>query len=336
MDRPRAPLTRRLVAVALVAAAAVAGGSALLLRDAPDVPAVPGDGLRITYAVDDLTSGSRTEEVVELDRPLRSRRLVGDGGSATTETGVYDRADGGWRQIAVVAPGEVGSDLRLLAALRWADRQSLTRQDGDGNVAGRPCTWWLTREPLDLAPFAPATRADSARSCVGGDGLLLADTWRAGDRDLRRRTATSIVRPLRVDVLDGRVEPIRPELVQVAVERRAVPVDDLVVVPPPQGLRRIGAARATEVEPGTTTPVRRFERAVYADDTDVLVVDQVRGPLEERGEPVDLAPLGPGWVQATGGGLVITVRLGVEQHLRVRTSIPYDVVREWLVGLRRT
>ena len=332
MDRTRAPLRRAALAAALLVAAG-AGTVVLLPRD--EDPEPPGEGLRITYEVEDLTSGARSTEVVELDRPLRSRRLVGNAGSATTETGVYDRADGRWRQIAVVAPGEVGSDLRLAAALRWADRQSLTRQDGAGTVAGRPCTWWLTREPMDLAPFAPATASDSARSCVDGDGLLLADTWRAGGRDLRRRTATSVVRPVRVQVLDGPVEAIRPELVQVAVERREVPVDDLVVLPPPQGLRHVGAARVTELEPGTTTPVRRWERAVYVDAGDILVVDQVRGPLEVRGESVDLAPLGPARVQATGGGLVITVPLGPEQHLRVRSSMPYDVLRAWLVGLER-
>jgi hypothetical protein len=333
VDRSRAPLSRRFVAAALLVAAAAAGGAVYVRGDEAPAAAVLS-GVRITYGVEDLVSGTRTTEVVELDRPLRSRRVTGDDGSATTESGVYDRSADGWRQIAAVPPGEVGSDLRPVAALAWAEQQGLARREGDGSAAGRRCTWWLTREPLDLAAVAPATATDSTRSCIGEDGLLLAETWRAGGQDLRRRTATEVVRA-RVEVLDGPVEPLLPELVTLGVQRLEQPPDDLVAVLPPAGLRLVAAARVTEVEPGTITPVRQWVRGVYADGSDLLVVDQVRGPLDLRGTEADLGPLGPGRVQATGGGLVLTVEVGPEQHVQVRTSLTYDVVRAWLVGLRR-
>jgi hypothetical protein len=289
----------------------------------------------VTYEVVDLTTQARSTEVVEVDGPLRSRRLTGSAGSATTERGVFDRRDGRWRQVAITPPGEVGQDLRLSAALAWAADQQLAARDGAGTVAGLRCTWWLTREPLDVATVAPATSSDRARSCVDDRGRLLADTWRAGDRDLRRRTATE-VRSMRLDVFDGTTpEPLPAALVLTAVETLAEQVDDLVVLTPPDGLRLLRATRSEDLEPGTTDVRRRIARAVYASDDDVVVVDQVRGPGDAPGQPVAVPALGTGHLQATGGGLVMTIPLGEDRRLRVRTSLAYDDLLAWLQTLAR-
>ena len=336
MARTFPPLNRRtLLVAALLLAAAAAGAALLLMRDDP-TPAAVGDRFRIRYDVVDRTTGRTVTEVHEVDRPLRSRWLTGDSGSATTETGVYDRADGAWRQLAAAPPGEVGQDLRLTAALDWAGAQGLAEQDGTATIAGRRCTWWLTREPLDLAAFAAATDEDRARTCVDGSGLLLAEEWRAGGRDLRRRTATD-VRPLgNVDVFDGATpQPLAPGLVLTAVRPEPAPVSDLVTLTSPPGLTWLTGARSSDLEPGTTEVLRRSVRAVYAAAGEVVVVDQVRGPVETRGTAVRLGQLGAGQVQATGGGLVVTVPLGAEQTLRVRSSLPYDVLVGWLSGLSR-
>jgi hypothetical protein len=291
---------------------------------------------RLRYAVEDLTTGARTTEVVEVDTPLRSRRITGDAGSATTENGVYDRSAGRWRQVAVTAPGEVGQDLRLRASLAWASTRRLASTDGTGTVAGRRCTWWLTREPLDLAVIAPATSSDRTRSCVDDEkGLLLADTWRAGGRDLRRRTATGLTAPGHVDVFDGTEPAPLPSELVLAIATPAASADDLVVLTAPPGLRQRVVVRFGDLEPGTTTVTRQMLRVVYANERDLLVVDQVRGPTEPRGVPVQLDRLGAGFVQATGGGLVVSVQLGDEQLLRVRTSLSYPVLLRWLETVRR-
>jgi hypothetical protein len=335
VGRAVAPLNRIWVAAALVALAAVTG-AAFLLRRNDAGGGDTGSGIQVRYDVVDLTTQQRTVETVELQRPLVSRRVSGATGSATTERGVFGRFDGHWRQVAATPPGEIGQDLRLAAALAWARGHGLAAQDGTGRVAGRPCTWWLTKEPLDVAAFAAATADDRARTCVGADGLLLADTWRGGGSDLRRRTATQVRRIRSVDALDGETPPaLNPELVLTVVERLDAPANDLVRLTPPAGLRARAACRWSDLAPGTTDVTRRAVRAVYADDSDVLVVDQLRGPADAPGVPAELGALGQGRVQATGGGLVVTVPLADQQLLRVRTSLPYDALLAWLRTLRR-
>ena len=334
MGRSVAPLNRLVPAVALLLAAA-AVGTTVLLRD-DDPTAAVGDALRIVYAVEDVTTQERTVEVVEVERPVRSRRLAGDNGSATTDEGVFDRVDGRWRQVAVVPPGEVGADLRLPAALSWAEGHLLASRDGTGTVAGRRCTWWLTREPLDIAVVAPATAADRTRSCVDAAGLLLADNWRSGGRDLRRRTATEVHALDAVNVFDGATPaPLQAGLVLTVVRPQDGPADDLVVLAAPPGLTLEVAVQFGDLDPGTKDVVRRTVRTVYAGQGELVVVDQVRGPAEARGVPVAVSSLGSGRAQATGGGIVVTVPLGPDQLLRVRSSLPYDELIAWLSSVRR-
>jgi hypothetical protein len=109
----------------------------------------------------------------------------------------------------------------------------------------------------------------------------------------------------------------------------------LVQLTSPPGLSLRSACRWSDLEPGTTAASRRAVRAVYADERDVLVVDQIRGPVEARGLEVALPGLGTGQLQATGGGLVLTVALGPDQALRVRTSLGHDALLAWAAGLRR-
>ncbi len=323
----------RLVAAALLLAGAAAG-TAVLLRD----PSSPASAVRIAYTVEDLATGARTTEVLEIDRPRVSRRLLDDGGSMTTQDGVYDRAaDGQWRRLAVVPPGEVGQDLQLAAPLAWAETAGRATRDGTGSVAGRACTWWLTREPLDVAPFAPATAQDRARSCVDDRGLLLADTWRAGGRDLRSRTATAVTSVASLAAFDGATpEPIDARLVTTVVQQLSEPAGDLVIPRPPPRADLLAAVRMVEVAPGTTDVVRRTQRAVYRTGDVVVVLDQVdetAGPPVPQGDgEVDLGALGTGRVRATGGGLVVEVRVG-DGLLRVRSGLPLASLVAWMATL---
>ncbi len=294
---------------------------------------------RITYRVEQGAPGSPTTEVLEVDPGRVSRRLLPAGGAATTGSGVYDRdGQGRWRQLAVVAPGEAGHDLALNAPLEWAESAGLAQRDGLDEVAGLRCTWWVTGQPLDVGTFRAATQDDRVRSCVSERGLLLADTWRGGGRQLLTRTATE-VRALRaVDALDGQSPPaLNPLLVTTVVEARQAPVADIVRPLAPPGAALLSAARVTEVAPGTTDIVRRAERAVYVDGGVVTVLDQLRlaEPEPLRGDrEIALGALGSGRVSGTAGGLVVEVAVG-DGLLRVRSGLPIGPLVAWLTGLEQ-
>lgn len=335
MARSRAPLNRLAAASLLL----VGVGAAAVVWLGDDDPPAPSSAYQIAYAVEDLATGTRTTELLEVDRPRVSRRMLDGGGSATTASGVYDRSpEGRWRQLAVVPPGEVGPDLQLTAALTWAGAQGLAAQDGGATVAGRRCTWWLTREPLDLNAFAPATARDRTRSCVGDDGLLLADTWRADGRDLRRRTATAVRALPSVVAFDGSTpDPIDPRLVTTVVQPLQRPERDLVQPAPPPGAELLHAVRSVDVTPGTTDVVRRTQRTVYLQAGVLVVLDQVQetaGPPTPRGDrDVALGRLGTGRVRATGGGLVVEVRVA-DGLLRVRSGWDLAPLAAWLGDLQ--
>ncbi|TAL21910.1 MAG: hypothetical protein EPN99_06775 [Frankiales bacterium] len=335
MARTVPPLSRLVPAALALLLAVGAGGLAVLSRD--DQSAVAATGYRIAYDVVDVTSGRRTTELVEVDRSRGSRRLLPDGGgTATTESGVFDRVDGRWRQLAVVPPGEPGQDLQLAAPLAWAETAGLASRDGTGEFAGLPCTWWLTREPLDVGTFASATAEDRARSCVDDAGRLLADTWRAAGRDVRTRTATSVTSSISFDAFDGaRPAPLDARLVTTAVEPLTRPMTDLVRFAPLQGSSVAAVVRFVDVTAGTVEVERRVQRAVLTRDGAVVVLDQVRpaAPVTPRGDrEVDLGRLGTGLVRAIGGGLVVEVAVG-PGLLRVRSGVPLDELTSWLSEL---
>lgn len=321
----------RLVPIGLALGLVATGGWVVLSRD--EEPSASG-GYRIVYDVVDLSTGRRASEFVEVDRPDASRRVSQDGaGSATTSSGVFDRVDGRWRQLAVVPPGEPGQDLQLAAPLAWAETAGLAHRDGSGSVAGLRCTWWLTREPLDTGVVAPAAAADRARSCVDDAGRLLADTWRAGGRELRSRTARTVEAVAELDPLDGqRAAPVDPRLVTTAVEELSAPTPDLVRFTLLPGSSVVAAARFVEVVPGGAEVERRVQRTVLLRDGAVVVLDQVREPVARAplgDRDVDLGALGTGRVRGTGGGLVVEAAVG-DGLLRVRSGLPLAQLAGWL------
>lgn len=321
----------RLLPAGVVLGLAAAGGLVVL---GPDDEPATADGYRITYDVVDASTGRRATEVVEVDRPYASRRVLpGGAGSATTPAGVFDRADGRWRQLAVVPPGEPGQDLQLAAPLAWGEPAGLARRDGTGSVAGLRCTWWLTREPLDTGVLAPPTTDDRARSCVDDAGRLLADTWRAGGRGVRTRTATTVEPIAELDPLDGtQAVPVDPRLVTTAVEELPAPAVDLVSFRALPRSSVVAAVRYVEVAPGSAEVQRRVQRTVLTRDGVVVVLDQVReavarSPVGDR--DVALGALGSGRVRGTGGGLVVEVAVG-PGLLRVRSGLPLGELVGWL------
>lgn len=333
-----------------VAVAGASGGALWRLRSSDDGPnPAVASSYRVVYRVEDLTGAApRVQtETVEVVRPFRSRRRLAAGpppggtalgGNSTTEHGVYTiRDDGRAQQVAVAAPGEAGNDLRLVTSLAAAERRGLARRDGSGEQAGRPCTWWVTREPLDTADAAVASAADATRSCVSPAGLLLADSWRLGGREVRRRTAVTVAEQATLAGLaafgTATPEPLPATLVTTVVQRQSVTSDG----PQPGGLPQVAAALVTELTPLATppSPERRTTRRVYADGNDIVVEDRVRffvGTAQPRaGSPVSLGgELGTGQLRATPGGLVVEAVLPDGQLLRVRSSLPESVLVDWL------
>jgi hypothetical protein len=341
VGRSVAPLRRFLLA--LVVAGAAVGVVLVVVRaddgsGAPDQrgPDPTASGYRIAYDVTDLVAGGAMQEVVEVapvqggtvTLPASRLLLPGGGGTATTPSGVYDRVDGTWRQLAAVAPGETGSDLRLTATLAWAEGVGRARRDGTGMVAGLDCIWWLTREPLDAGPVAAATATDRARSCVDADGRLLADTWRAGGTDLRTRTATSVAPLARLDPLDGQSPAaLGPQLRTSAVES-AQPQGD-----PPPGCSWTAAARVLEAAPGTTELARTTTRQVADCDGQPVVLDRISGPdvVAPAGDEPLLVGTRQGSARGTAGGVVVELADG-EDLLRLRTAAPLGSVLGWLAA----
>lgn len=328
MGRPVAPLAR-LVAAGL--ALSVAGTAAwVATRDGPPAATTaPAAGYRITYDV--RSPGTTASEVVEVLGPV-SRRVAGETGTATTATGVYDRSGGSWRQLAAVAPGEVGSRLQADVALRWAATVGLARPDGTGDVAGVACTWWLTREPLDAGDVAAPTATDRTRSCVDAHGRLLADEWRSGGALLRRRDAVRVEELRSLDPFDGAVpQALDPRLATTAVEAR-----DAQGAPPP-GCRWTSASIVLEAAPGTTELARRTSRQVAECGTRLVVLDDVEdltGPVAPRGLPGPTVGGLASRVRGTAGGVVVEVV--VDGRLRrVRSGLPLADVVGWLAGAVR-
>jgi Arc/MetJ family transcription regulator len=314
------PLTRVLAAATALAVAA--GAAFLATRDDEPVPT----GYRVVYAVQ-LDDRALTETVEVLG--LVSRRLTSGSaaGTATTESGVYDLVDGSWRQLATVPPGEVGSRVQLTAALAWAESVGRARRDGEGRVADLPCTWWLTREPLDGAPVAPPETQDRTRSCVDARGRLLADAWTSAGREVRTRTATSVEPLSSLDPFDGATpSPLDPRLAPTAVE--AVDPEGS----PPAGCAWTRGARVVEGAPGTTDVARRVRRSVADCGGSLLVVDRVTvtaGPPEPTGDVAVSVGNRPARVRAAAGGLAVELVDGADL-VRVRADLPVADLVAWL------
>ena len=285
--------------------------------------------LQVTYELSDGTT-----QVVQIDRPYRAR----EGSLGWSEDGTYLGA----QQSAALPPGFPGPYSRLDVALPEALAQGLVRDLGTTRtVAGRSCHEWESRQPLDGAPFAPATRTDRTVSCVDGSGLLLADTWTSGGRVLRTRTATSVgdgpsllgnglyggSAPTPLPTGSAVVTPATPEkllgLLQVPVP--AVPAGlhldrSVAVVELSNGAASREGAVLTYVS-GDRMLVLRLSRALVTGDQPTVHGAEVRvGPMRGRLLPV-LAGLqlhldGPRGLQVT-----------------VTTDLPREQLLSWAGGL---
>ena len=247
----------------------LAAGTALAACSSGKSPTPGPSSLRVVYRVEDSAQQPvRVTTLVVDDAPPyrgRTRTLAGPppgttelGGTASDEGHQYLLdPDGGVRTVAAVAPGFAGTATGLSVALPAAAQHGLVRSVGTAQVAGRSCTEWLSRDPLDSAPFAAATAGDRTTSCVDADGLLLRDAWTLQGRLVRTRTAVSIGRGPSLagtGLLSGRSPTPAPTAAageQVKVVSRAVLLQALAVPEPPvpQGLSPDRDAAVLQLDP---------------------------------------------------------------------------------------
>jgi hypothetical protein len=151
---------------------------------------------RVVYRVVD-DAGATSTTTVDVAPPYRARTVTRSAGGTTTgfawdARGLYTITDSGAVQTSEVAPGAPGPYSGLAVSLPLAEQQHLVTRAGASTVLGHACTTWVSREPLDGAPFAPATRTDHTSTCVDAAGVLLSDDWYVGGRSVRTRTATFV------------------------------------------------------------------------------------------------------------------------------------------------
>jgi hypothetical protein len=151
---------------------------------------------RVVYRDVD-SAGAVSTTTVDVLPPYRARLVTraADGsvsGFAWDEGSLYSIGAAGVARTAAVSPGFAGPLSGLAVSLPVALRQHVVQRLGSSQVLGRDCTQWLSREPLDAFPFAPATSRDRTTTCVDADGRVLQESWRAGGALVRTRTATEV------------------------------------------------------------------------------------------------------------------------------------------------
>lgn len=159
---------------------------------------------RVVYRVEDRSRSPirLTTQVLDVASPVAARLVTLEGPPpGTTSLGGLAWDDGNQyliepggvvRVIRQVPPGFPGVDTHLDVALPTALRAGLVQREGAAEVAGRSCTKWLSREPLDSAAFTPATATDRALSCVDDSGRILSEHWTLRGSLTRVRTAVSV------------------------------------------------------------------------------------------------------------------------------------------------
>ncbi len=319
---------------------------------------LPRTTLHVVYAVTDETTQPPTpgREVVDVDPPYRGRSVSevdgrSVGGFVWSENGLYTIGiDGTVRETQPVPPGFPGPDGHLDVALPVAARLGLVAREPGvtaSAVAGRPCTMWLSRDPLDGGTFAPATASDRTETCVGTDGLLLSDRWTSDGRLVRLRTATSVTRVASLAgtaLFDGTTpSPVPSGFSPLDVTAPGADVRGLLGSGPPRApaglaLDRVVATRSVDRTSGT--PQLTGESAVMAytggGRLAVLAISHdLPGPTPPPfgGSPVDLGALGRGLLSPVYTGLRIQVLSPGGLLVTVTADLPEAALLTWVRGL---
>lgn len=306
---------------------------------------------RVVYRVVD-GGGLVSTTTVDLAPPYRARTVTRDargvvtGGFAWDQKGLYTITTTGTAQTSAVAPGFPGPFSGLAVSLPVAAAQHLVARAGTSTVLGRTCTRWLSAEPLDGAPFAPATRADRTTSCVGSDGLVLSETWHAAGRLVRTRTATSVGGGPSLDgsaLYGGTPTPLPASggglVVREAPRAELLRLMEVPAPPDPAGFRPDAAAAVLERDTAGSGFTREASVLTWRRDDD-LVVLRVERDLSGsskgtvRGATVDLGLLGTGHLEPVLPGLRVVVDGPNGLRAIVTADLPQDELLTWVRLLR--
>jgi hypothetical protein len=314
---------------------------------------------RIVYLVKDSTGSSpqTTTVVTDIAPPYRARTVTHSGSSvdaasaggfAWDEGGVYTISpDGSSAQTEYVGPGFPGPFSRLDVALPVARRQHLVTRLGDGRVGGRACARWLSRLPLDGAPFAPAAGGDRTESCVDPAGRLLSDTWQVAGKVVRTRTGTLVETGPSLDgtaLFFGRMPTPLPTRGSAYVVRSstAKEIAGLLQVPEPTGPDGLAVGRTAVVldvdaarqgfarEAAVLTWSSPGQLAVLRVERDL----QAGGGRTVRGALVALGALGTGRLEAVLAGLRVTVEGPRGLRLVATADLPESALLAWVGSLQ--
>lgn len=288
----RAALT--LCGLALLGAAGCSGSS-------PAHQTAPG--WRVVYRVDDTAGPTPrvTTQVVEVLPPYAARSITLEGappggtslgGAAWTRGHQYlVDADGTTHEVATVAPGFAGPDSHLDVALASALAHGLVRRGGTATVAGRSCTEWFSRMPLDAADVALPAGGDTTTSCVDDQGRMLRDSWSLSGKVVRTRTAVSVGAAHGDPLAGASASPAPADQLPVLVKPVDVPAlaTALGIAVPrgPAGLRADGATALLErdLADGSSRPLREGGSFVWRDDRRMVTLQVQRGLVDREPAP---------------------------------------------------
>jgi hypothetical protein len=288
-----------------------------------------------------------------VDRPYRARTVRyaeghSVGGVAWSERGVYEvRIDGSTQQVSPAWPAFPGPDAHLDVALPVALRQHLVRRGGTSSVLGRPCTEWISAQPLDGPSFSLPTPEHHTTSCVSADGLILKDRWLRNGKLLRERVATAL-RPA-VRLTDRELFAPAPTPVPLALTAysvtpsteaeltRLIPVPD---PPAPPGMHSDQAVAVLDVDRSGQAPQITREGAVLTWVGGGHLVEAKYGrdllrptPAPTGGEAVTLGALGTGRLTPLLTGLQVAVLGPKGLLLTVTSDLPESQLLAWMRSL---
>jgi hypothetical protein len=324
----------------------------LLLVAACSAQSHPGTpSRRVVYRVVD-DAGQVTTTTVDVSPPYRARTVTRDakgtvtGGFAWDQRGLYSIGPTTTAQTAAVAPGLPGPYSGLAVSLTVAERQHLLARAGTGTVLGRPCVQWVSADPLDGAPFAPATGQERTTSCVSADGTLLSETWYVGGRLVRTRTATEVGRGPSLDgpaLYDHTPDPLPTAgtafVVRDAPRTELVRLMQVPAPPDPPGFSPDVSVAVLDRDAGGTGFSREASVLTWRRGTDLLVLRLERDLSGSskgtvRGVPLDLGVLGAGHLEPVLAGLRVVVDGPTGLRAIVTADLPEDELLAWVRTLR--
>lgn len=313
--------------------------AALTVESFPEDPPL---SYRIVYQV--AENALEREETWTVRRPYESlvsgtRDGIAVDGTATSTTDLYrflpDRD--GW---FVIQPERhrAAFDQRPLAVMATMIELGLATSEGSDQIAGRPCSVFVTGAPLSSAAAAPAGD-ERTEVCIDDRGLVLHERWEVGGNVISERTATSVEIDPSIDPAIFDPSPViedSPELEvllgsSIAVEADEETLADLrtdIAVPDSYRLdATVFRATSTDGGPAGAAETVRF----YSDGADLIELAEITvgGPADLGGggaRPVAIDGFDEVWFDADFRASAIRARLTDSSFVEIRGAAPAQLL----------